>query len=395
MKRFKAVSSLALSAAMAFSLAAPVFAAQEGTQNKIIEGEGTDLPVVYNIEVPTKVEFSFDGLGQKDNLNQIFSAETVIVNRTNIPVRLGYTMKVIPATGVTIVAGTQKAEENVFGPVDAGATDKKIKFGVVGALKVTDVTYASSAGAKTVYDTTAFDAVYAAKDCDTKAAKTIKYAEVPESGKDFGKLSFGFIMDKATINEVTPENSTLATKNSCAAFKYFGMFNTYASDSWKKGDLKVYGAFKMEGLRPETWAAMTKTETNPDFKDTTGGAGNMVAFTWVDPDTVVTAPVDPPTPAEPGFAAASYNVTKGTDVTTSFVLPENSTISSITVGGGWGYPLATLVADTDYTYNSTTKAFVLKSGAGTKVEALKAGTTKLTLKTSENVEFKVDIVIAA
>jgi hypothetical protein len=275
-----------------------------------LTGTSTTQDAVIKISVPQNINLLLDPyelITEDAEETQIVGGIHQFINSSNIPVQFSLTFQTELADGVEIVT-----DESSFDNYDINDKDKKFYLSLLGATS-----YASS---DFVFDKTATESTFVPFDND-------------------GKASVDFILEKG-------DGTTLSTDSkSFAAFKYYGLLNTYAS--WADNDIKINATYKLTAHKTTAYA---------DMKPDTIGLNQMKPLT---PPTE-----EPPVILEPGF----YDDSKGANAHTSAVFAlkksemptthdikfnaDGKTVTMTTSSGG-AFPAG------DYSYNPTTNTLTI------------------------------------
>lgn len=267
---------LALALCLAFpvsAFAADAVAGVTSDGSGKVEGESTLDEVVLQIVVPTKLDFSIDNYKKNGgDTGQIFVAtDFSFVNKTDVPVKVGYDLEADLAADVKIV---DKADVKM---TDDQATDKEVYFGMISATS--DSTYTAGTGEfSTEYDAT------------KGVVPFVNTAEDPENDPAKYEASFEFALDKATYvvtegadtggsdkAEYTDANGlVLLPKGAPAAADSKDFLNTAWVDkadvAWAKG------GFKTQSLRVEDSTGAKHTIRVPVDVEWNDGSDQEASF---------------------------------------------------------------------------------------------------------------------
>jgi hypothetical protein len=194
-----------------------------GTDTGSIDGDSIVNDVIFEVDVPTDINFAIDPfeLGISLGGGQITGTSYNFLNSTKAPVKvlLDFT------TDLTGGGAALVADPSALSPDDDSVIDKKLYFAVLGAKTL-------AATANTV-SAVAYD--------KTEAGTLVPF------GTD-GKASAGFVLAASS-------DGTEVLAPGMGSFTFYGVLNTYAD--WEAGDVKVTAAYTLVALRPATYTALS------------------------------------------------------------------------------------------------------------------------------------------
>lgn len=166
------------------------------------------------------------------------------------------------------------------------------------------------------------------------------------------------------------DKAVAASDKGVAAFKFYGLVDTYAE--WKAGDLDLTGTYKLTGITADDYAAFEAVD----------GSLNLV-------------PVGGNAAADPGFTPASINASKAAVAPVSSVL----TVGTETIKPGgveWEYASGNkevMTATTDYTFNAADGTFTLVRSGKLSLSATNK-THKAHVTLTNDVTYTLEVVWA-
>lgn len=273
-----------------------------------IEGRSVVEDVVFNVVVPTQLDFGIDPFGQGDVVagSQISMNDFRMVNRTQgLPVLVSFDIEAIAADGVSLVASAD-ALTNARS-VNGNAPATAAHFGVLGASAIT-------APVPTYLDSTLGTMTF-----NPIAPGTLSYfdaaaaANVTES-----TLTAEFLLGAATADP-----DALASNNQgVSSFTFIGTLNTYAD--WSDDDITIGGAYTLYGIIVADYsyyAAQTTglnifylenaAEIPPTLTVTASGTHTVATWTQQEPLTIL-FDVDPIPPSVTVATTANWPANRPT-----------------------------------------------------------------------------------
>lgn len=263
MKKTKKILAVLMALTLVMGFGVTTVMAEATASTGGIDGEGDYNDVVYNVDLPTNLNFAIDLFEQEaTDGNQIASPNFYVINRTNLPVHVGFSLTAETVTGLTLVA----TEAEVF-PDDMTKTDKEAYLAIAG-MYMNATGYTDPADIKGI--------LFADKDAGDTKTLTDK---INKAGYKFDETTaikaFGVDKKGAAGFYLAPAKKTGDTIDTLDAnglgvgiFQIYGQFNTYAKDGWKKGDINIKGAYELNAIRKGNWY----TDKDGKYKDSSTSA---------------------------------------------------------------------------------------------------------------------------
>lgn len=241
-----------------------------------ITGDSTVENPIYKVSVPTSITFAVDPFEQK-NQSQIYSQELQLINKSNVPVKVTATVKVVGKVDstdstkklVTVVDAESKVTETnankivyIAAEIPSAVTEtaaaaaaypialKKVGDDVYDATKVPSSDAASATDVQDYVNTTAVTGTYTTSKKVT-VGETDTELVFALAGATY--QSYYTASDKST--STVQLKSVAADKKGSAVFRFCGKVNTKAA--WAAGDLTATVTYDLIGLTGTNYNAVS------------------------------------------------------------------------------------------------------------------------------------------
>jgi hypothetical protein len=291
-------------------------------------GDSTVKIPIYNVVVPTNVNFAIDPLqlGNVTDDSQITTANYKVINKSDVDVRVTFDLTATLGSGVKFV------EKNALDQVTTTGAPKDVYFAALSAEGVTpnSLNYASALTDMTA--TFAYDA-------DPPKGTLVPFG-VSLGAPGNEKTTLAFLLGKSTG---TPLDTLAAANEGVASFQFYANLNTYAD--WKANDIQVVGSYNLQGIKGSDY----KTQAALPANYVTGSLNQV-----------------PLTPNFIGAATATTTIAGGADIEVPFFAAGKSLASATLLE----YAID-ITGDTDI---SGGKIVIDRTNTGSSMYTLFAGT---------------------
>jgi hypothetical protein len=199
-----------------------------------IPGTGTVKNPVYNVALPTNIDFALNPLqiGKVSTGNQITSADYSILNKSDAPMNVSFNLTAALDSGdsVTLVDNPSALKKD-----DITEDTKKLYFGALSAHDGSTISYSGgSSSGSYEYDATKSDTL------------------IPFDATD-NEAKIDFLLAAGNGTQVVDGSKGVAS------FQFYAELNTYAH--WDSDDISVTGAYTFTGVRGDDYTALTDSTT--------------------------------------------------------------------------------------------------------------------------------------
>jgi hypothetical protein len=197
-----------------------------------IDGSGTVKNPIYNVALPTTIDFALNPLqiGDVTAGSQITSANYESVHKSTPAVKVSFTLTAALDTSDSV---TFVNDPSTLSPSDVVATEKKLYFGALSASDDSTAAYSTGVfSGKYLYDA-------------AEAATLVPFDPTTKEAE------LAFLLQGGTGAQVVD-----GSKGN-ASFQFYANLNTYAA--WDADDVSVSGAYTLQGVRADDYTALTGT----------------------------------------------------------------------------------------------------------------------------------------
>jgi len=256
-KKWQVIPALALCVSMLFSTSVSATSTvadktAAGTTEVTVTGNATLTSPIYKVALPTTIVFSLDPYGLT-NGKEVVAAEHVMVNRSNVPVKVDAKFTVNAAKAVNLMTyATFDTKDYAIGGDDA-TTAKEGWFGIAALDTIGGTDYATTTKTTPSALLGVYTDLTGTIDDNEGYISVIDNSAGTAAKDDATPLEWSFLLTKADYTDKTI-NGLASSDMGIAAFSFAGGLNPYAA--WAASDIKVTMKYTFTAVTADDFTAL-------------------------------------------------------------------------------------------------------------------------------------------